>query len=499
MNFQQAKMSIEAGNLLDFRQFTFDINDVETERGRTTYHESKNFDNEFTDTTSMTLLHVAIKTGNIPAITQLIAAGADTAINFVTGRIRKQRMVISGDGNDPYGRQPEWSDWEESKEVIKTVTTEQLAADNADILDALGLAALPVNIEAEVVVGQAALSSPGSNLPDAIVAPADIPTTLSAETATTQGAASTADISISLPVVVPAAASTENPSPHGVVHGVGDAEEELDKGIVKDDEGNRYKRRLYIGEGNFSGIKAVLEKHVVAYPGLKRAIIASDIKHMKEAKANIDGLRKKGVLCAEGIDATSLDKDPLLSGKRFRRIHWVCPHTAAGESHDFKELSPLLSAFFKSAQSRQCLGDRIHIVLAVPKKVPDRFKEKMSLEDYQKFYQAGYYNIHENAASAGYQLIYKHKFSADRYPGYMHIKSEGGGAAEVAEKQIEYVFKKSNCRLDAIPKGGVYTVYGQERSLLVKMTTDEDSSDYKCESDRSEADVAHDPSQAPAP
>ncbi len=229
----------------------------------------------------------------------------------------------------------------------------------------------------------------------------------------------------------------------------------------------QHKPRLLIGEGNFSFALALINKHdsltshnpdkslahSIVATELKEEIHCSDCDLMDlfsdlevsptqndapekpelcnkciETTLRIDELEKKGVKVKLGIDGRKLHKIEEFKQKKFKRIHWNCPHD--GEDIKNQTLPPIILAFFKSCRKMQEPNDRVHITLAQP---PGK----------KGFYQGYVYGIAHAATLSGYVLVKKRKFDQDRYPGYEHVMTGTNKTATVTEEgSREFVFKK---------------------------------------------------------
>lgn len=208
----------------------------------------------------------------------------------------------------------------------------------------------------------------------------------------------------------------------------------------------KYRKRLFVGEGNFSFTKAFLDKHQQK-PDLAYLITATELQNEESVKQDLleeggveavkqfiktlEEIKQKGVHCAFEIDGTKIrDYNTLVyTHKRFERIHFNFPHNrkefTTGELQDF------IKRFFCSSSSVQLPGDKIHLVL--PK------------GDREKYYQC-YYGVYEASVSSGYKLIKKRPFTStdkgNRYVGYYHKQTSGNTKVAASNDGREYVFEK---------------------------------------------------------
>jgi len=216
-------------------------------------------------------------------------------------------------------------------------------------------------------------------------------------------------------------------------------------------QGN-HKKRLIVGDGNFSFTEALINKHDkkahhTSKYSLAHSIIATDYKDQSDCDdcelewfgefwswALCDGCKRiqkllnSGVTVLLGVDGTRLHHNKYLKPFKFSRIHWNCPHD--GSSMKEQTLPKLIGSFFMSCAKIQKASHRVHVTLAQP-------GEK------NHFYQGYYYNIVGAASIAGYALIKKRLFDSNRYPGYHHVQTNSNTSAPVTEEGMrEFVFEK---------------------------------------------------------
>ncbi len=245
-----------------------------------------------------------------------------------------------------------------------------------------------------------------------------------------------------------------------------------------------HKRRLLIGEGNFSFAWALIHKHDRKFghslgQSLAGSIIATDLNteiycfdcslstlfadmnfsmmgcdqmslqnHCTEClitSHRIDKIREKGAIVSLGIDGKKLHEIEEFRG--IERIHWNCPH----DRSDFRNqtLPPIIADFFKSCAKVQDSGSRVHITLVQP------------IEHFD-FYQGYIYDIVKAASLAGYVLLKKRLFNEDRYPGYEHVITGTNRPAPVTRKGMrEFVFKKTDQETFAEASKFVLKQYGE--------------------------------------
>ncbi|MBS0648016.1 MAG: DUF2431 domain-containing protein [Verrucomicrobia bacterium] len=245
------------------------------------------------------------------------------------------------------------------------------------------------------------------------------------------------------------------------------------------------RKRLLLGEGNFSYIVSLLKKHRLTHPNLGTAITATEIdnKLYDSYSLTIHNLRKDGALVLYGVDASKIDAH--FKGKRFERIHWNCPYIVPLE-----ELRKLISKFFQAAHSLQLTGDRIQMALAINGK-------GQKPDDYYATRQTAYYNIVSAATTVGYRLIGKRRFDVTRYPDYLHAKTGKEEGFDCLKR--EFIFEKVNLREKLeIPSRDIaskaerledpekkrYSIrYLEKHGPYFECSTDEDTSDYEANTD----------------
>ncbi len=249
--------------------------------------------------------------------------------------------------------------------------------------------------------------------------------------------------------------------------------DKLDLSIFKFDK--PCKQRLFVGEGMFRGVAALVNKHYGTHTKLAEAITATELGNRLNT-APITALQNFGMKIAFGIDGTKIHES--FKGKRFERIHWNCPFggPTPPEKNAFKKVIP---AFFLSASKLQLSGDRVHVTLA-------------DSSDYRQIENP----IVQGSTFAGYRLIAKRAFGTTRYPDYQHNKTGSEDPFLSGNSQREFVFEKSDAldysqhvsfklRAQSLcdPKKKHFTVQHKDESTAEEdhyfvCSTDGDSSDY---------------------
>lgn len=228
------------------------------------------------------------------------------------------------------------------------------------------------------------------------------------------------------------------------------------------------KKRLLVGEGDFSYTEAVIKKHEKTHPKLPAAMTATELlKPAKGTPVRVLELMKKGVEVLFGVDAQQLHIR--FRGKRFKRIHWNCPFggTSNEERVQFKNVIP---EFFKSCAQLQLPKDRVHVTLM-----------QGSADEYWKTRQQEN-PIVKGATEAGYLLIRKRLFGAERYLGYKHVKTGRSQAYDGGGEEREFVFEKTTSdskKYDPAQKS--FKIEPSDKTVEEQYfvcSSDEDSSDY---------------------
>eukprot|EP01059_Diplonema_ambulator_P031719 TRINITY_DN590_c0_g2_i1.p1 TRINITY_DN590_c0_g2~~TRINITY_DN590_c0_g2_i1.p1 ORF type:complete len:276 (+),score=49.46 TRINITY_DN590_c0_g2_i1:37-828(+) len=201
----------------------------------------------------------------------------------------------------------------------------------------------------------------------------------------------------------------------------------------------KYKTRLFVGEGNFTGVLSLLEKHMKDKPGLGRFVVATELRPLDKQADKVDiesriaKLEDLGVtVVREGYDATSMHTHPATKDKTFKRIHWVLPNTLnpypSYENMD-NGTADLVLAFFRSASRMQNYGDRVHLTITA----------------FIKF-QSDLYNLGRILTDTEYYPVEKRPWPLERYEGYTATGYEDGydeGELEIYNNLQEYIFEKA--------------------------------------------------------
>lgn len=253
------------------------------------------------------------------------------------------------------------------------------------------------------------------------------------------------------------------------------------------------KNRLMLGEANFAFSNAFCAKHKDKPSLLKRIVATEYMPEDQIAKAyddftsHIKALSEYGVEVKYGIDATNIHN--LFSGKKFKYIHFNCPHDRSG--YKARTLPLMLKNFFLSASQLQNIGDRIYMALP---------EEKDSTK--KEFRESYIYKIYDAAAEAGYKLVKKRQFGPKRYPGYEHRITGKAESARVAQEIREYIFLRIEPLEDLpemihykSPTVGKENFKGQPGAefghlLPEDIHTDDDSSAYDSDSESEAAGPA---------
>ncbi len=244
----------------------------------------------------------------------------------------------------------------------------------------------------------------------------------------------------------------------------------------------RLKERLFLGEADFRYTAALLQKHEAKYPQLAKAITATEFLAPIDNETvlqRINQLKAKGVTVLFGIDGQTIHQT--FQRRHFPRIHWNCPFPKARQREGFEKVIP---NFFVSANQLQLVGDRIHVTL-------------VQGSNYWKIRQ-NENPILEGAIKAGYRLIRKRLFGEERYPGYVHVKTNTTEKYTAGGEEREFVFEKTErapstqesfknrAEMLRDPKIKNYQVGTDAKEpkpedYYIECSSDEDSSDYESE------------------
>lgn len=228
------------------------------------------------------------------------------------------------------------------------------------------------------------------------------------------------------------------------------------------------KRRLFVGEGDFSYTESLLKKHKESHPKLAQSITATILAKKEglssEIQSRIEKLTKDfGVEILSSVDASKLSQ---FNG-RIKRIHWNCPYKSTQAITD-QEYRSTIKNFFQECSKVQESGDRIHVAL-------------LQSDYYTKELQTKFALV-EASAEAKYRLIKKRVFGDKRYEGYVHVKyNQQPHEATHGALPREFVFEKTGEKDGSTaeklmdPGKKYYTV---NEGTYFTCSTDEDSSDY---------------------
>ncbi|MCH9769575.1 MAG: DUF2431 domain-containing protein [Gammaproteobacteria bacterium] len=224
-----------------------------------------------------------------------------------------------------------------------------------------------------------------------------------------------------------------------------DHEDNKDVGVSSEEkvETRTYRRRLILGDGDFSYAYALVNKH----PEIAAYILVTEIRQKSELekiygdsfKKHYQALKEKKVKMKFGVDATRLPEYNFQ--QHYRRIHFNAPQLGVGENnYNSGNLQALVQAFFLSAAGYQQQGDKVY--MALPK----------DQQGWMQNFRYGFmYRLYEASFSAGYQYVAKRKFKEDsrlRYGGYKHKQtSSNEGAEKAVHSMREYIFKKVGAEL----------------------------------------------------
>ncbi|WP_316359556.1 Rossmann-like fold-containing protein [Candidatus Neptunichlamydia sp. REUL1] len=241
------------------------------------------------------------------------------------------------------------------------------------------------------------------------------------------------------------------------------------------------KKRLLVGEGDFSYTEALIKKHQKTHQTLARTITATDLfspPEGGEVQNRLSFLEERGVKILVGINGAELHR--FFPKKRFQRVQWNCPFPEAKKREGFEKRIP---DFFLSCAKLQLPKDRIHVTLMQHDNEYTITRQKEN-------------PIVLGSTRAGYRLIRKRVFGESRYPGYNHVKTKSSERYNAEGKEREFVFEKvegaptlSSPTLEDAeklkdPREKTYKIKKIEsdqnalENYYFECSTDEDSSDY---------------------
>ncbi len=206
------------------------------------------------------------------------------------------------------------------------------------------------------------------------------------------------------------------------------------------------KRRLYVGDGDFSGSLAMANKHPEAAEGIHATSYEESdhelFKEGSEAAKNIQELRKMGAEVSHGIDATKLGEytgqDGKLGTEKFDKAYFHHPR----DSKRVGGLSGKALSHGFAASARDILKEDGKIHLSIPS------SETYDKEGKKQRPQATRNTLYGKALvkdteSLGYKLDGKRGGIKDRYGehGYSHTKT---GKQESLDNLVsrEFVFRR---------------------------------------------------------
>lgn len=217
-------------------------------------------------------------------------------------------------------------------------------------------------------------------------------------------------------------------------------------GVAEGSSGQRVKRRLYVGEGDFSGSLAMARKHPNTAEGIHATSYeSSDDQLFEEGSAaakNKQELLEKGAKVSHGIDATNLgeyrQEDGKLGTEKFDKAYFHHPRSSNRQGPSAKQLS---HGFATSARDVLTENGKIHLSLPSSgtyeegkKKTPQQIRNNLygatPVKDIQKL---------------NYELDQKRPGIIDRYgeSGFSHTKTgKGEGLSNL--KSREFVFRRRN-------------------------------------------------------
>ncbi|KAM9979747.1 hypothetical protein ACTFIZ_005984 [Dictyostelium cf. discoideum] len=209
----------------------------------------------------------------------------------------------------------------------------------------------------------------------------------------------------------------------------------------------RHHKILFVGEGNFSFSKSLLEKHNQKFHTNDKnflKITASDLYISETVSDQFkdcdDVLKQNEVIIYKCLEESCGRNDEKYATKinelneRYSKIYWSMPHDRS--SFSSPSLPNLISNFCLSCSEVQNIGDKVHLIISQTLKKPNPTY-------HTEFQQGMVYNIIEGPFIAGYILEKRIRFDDQRYKGYTHQQTKGEKNVENGNNRMEFVFKKS--------------------------------------------------------
>ncbi len=241
------------------------------------------------------------------------------------------------------------------------------------------------------------------------------------------------------------------------------------------------RMRLTVGDGNFTFTQSLLTKlgksPVVATELISRERLIE--LHGEPLRQRLEHFSRIGVRCYFEVDARKLHVHDELSTLWFHKIHFNFPRDKGSLRNP--TLPAMLREFFVSAASLQRVGDYIYIALPQPVD-----------EDKRRHYEAYVYRIFDASVDASYVYTRKRHFGSERYPGYVHAKTDKRASARIADEAREFIFTKTHLKPAQIRGDARYgpggwhtsaTYHGTYPYLTARNTDDDDSTSYESSSD----------------
>ncbi|CAL5202420.1 unnamed protein product [Lathyrus oleraceus] len=186
------------------------------------------------------------------------------------------------------------------------------------------------------------------------------------------------------------------------------------------DEGSKWLKHycndhqiLLVGEGDFSFSLCLAKAFASATNIVASSLDTYDdvIKKYKNAKSNLDELKKLGAYVLHGIDATKMKSHSHFNMKSFDRVIFNFPHAGFhGKREDnlslIKMHKDLVCGFFKNASSMIRSNGEIHV-------------NHKTTHPYTKW------NIEKLAEESFLKLIECSDFKKEDYPGYNNKRGDG--------------------------------------------------------------------------
>ncbi|XVE80614.1 hypothetical protein DITRI_Ditri14bG0153400 [Diplodiscus trichospermus] len=174
---------------------------------------------------------------------------------------------------------------------------------------------------------------------------------------------------------------------------------------------------LLVGEGDFSFSLSLANAFGSASNICASSLDSYDvlIKKYKQAKSNLENLRKLGASLLHGVDATKMKFHADLGKRKFDRIIFNFPHAGfwgkEDNAHMIEMHKKLVRGFFRNARGMLRANGEIHV-------------------NHKNSAPFCHWNLKELASESSLALIQRVNFNKEDYPGYQNKRGDGSRCDE---------------------------------------------------------------------